>query len=76
LVCLSSPAVGSMAYRMTAPGRRTAHDRRGEGAAGDGAGGHTPGRDNSGALEKHGESNWVEWRGGRWGVELGGRVLN
>jgi hypothetical protein len=34
-----------------------AHNRRGEGAAGDGAGGHTPGRDNSGALEKHGESN-------------------
>jgi hypothetical protein len=69
VVCLSlaSPAVGSMGHRMTAPGRRTAHKRRGKGAAGDGARGHSPGRDNGGALEEHGESNWVEWRGGRWG---------
>lgn len=44
----------------------TADKAGGEGAVGEGAGGHAPCRGDGRALNEHGEGNWVEWRGWAW----------
>jgi hypothetical protein len=59
----ASPAAVSMVHRRRLEARPTADEGGGKGAAGDGAGGHSPGRGDGRALQKHGESNWREWRG-------------
>jgi len=64
--------------RLSAGDGRTARQGRGEGALGKGARGHTSGRGNSRALDKHGGGDGVGWSGeaGRAvGAEAMGWVL-
>lgn len=62
---------GSEVHRTIAlPAGLTADEAGGEGAAGDGARGCSPGGSKGGALEEHDGSNWLEGRGGCGGVEL------
>jgi hypothetical protein len=70
----ASPVRVSMAYHTIAPERPTADERGGEGALGDGARGHPPGRGDGRTLQKHGASNWgrVERVGGS--VGFGGEL--
>jgi hypothetical protein len=57
-VVLCFACIVSMASHAIAPDERTADKSGGEGASSDGAGGHSPRRSDSRALEKHGASNW------------------
>jgi hypothetical protein len=61
-----------MVRRTIAPERPTADESGGEGAACDGAWGHSPHRGNGRTLQKHGESNWGGVESLRGGV---GRVV-
>jgi len=65
----ASPACVSMASLAMA-GEPTADKSGGEGALSEGAGGHSPCRGDSRALEKHGASNWGGKRRGAWVVSF------
>jgi hypothetical protein len=59
----ASPVSVSMVCALQwLPERPTADNGGGKGALGEDTRGHSPGRGDGRALQKHGESNWVEWR--------------
>jgi hypothetical protein len=70
----ASPVRVSMAYHTMVSEVPTADERSGEGALGDGAGSHPPGRGDGRTLQKHGAINWGRVERVGVGVGFGGEL--